>query len=462
MRHDSSQAAVRDRCGDPAPAAHLVGKRPVLGRGTLRGLCAVCLLVIVYGTVGPLGLNGGPWLVQREAWSWVPPWRPTDFNDLFTNFVVYVPVGFAFRLLVRRRGLVGAPDFVVGLFLSLALSYATEVAQQFMPARSANLRDFVVNAAAALVGGLIAPHVQRWLRQTHVRAFETREVNSWRVLAWTSAVVTGGLMVVPLYPAPLHFELDLTRSLDLQDVRRFGMFVMVGFCITAAAIQERGNTPAAVRAALRPILAIAVIFELAQLYIATHTCGLLDMFVAALGGVTGCAGATKAAELGIIGDGRRPPAARGHGAHQHLQAVALVATALCVLAFGLRRLTIPSQPLSGELVVFWTPFQAHFSQPFHRAVAELFESFSLYAFLTMMGLLLRGDRGRALALLVVLSLATLVESLRLLLGRGAADVTPIVVAALAWVATTRFWNALTPQMDRFRRATVASTLTQAS
>ncbi len=434
-----------DRPGDLAPGQGDPGRRPILRRGTLQGLALVCLAVIIYGTVGPLGVRGRQWIDPLSSWQAIPPWQHSDANDLFTNFLVYIPVGLAFRLLVRRRGRAGMADLVVALGLSAALSYGTEFAQQFMPARSANLQDCLVNALAALVGCLIAPGLQRRLRQIHAYAYETVHVDSWTLLAWAAALVTGGLMVVPLRLASPSMELDWTRRLDMDDVRRFGMFVILGFCVAAAAIQRHGSTWRAVRAAVKPIAALAIGLELAQIFISTHACGLLDMAVALMGGVAGCGMAAKCAELGIIPDGTRNHRARQGRHGRTLQAVALVVAGLFALAFGAHNMPIPARFGAAEFVVNWVPFHYHFSQPFDRVVASLAEMVALYGFITMLCLMVARARGAAVAFMMTIGLATLIESLRLLLGSGVADVTAPLLAFVAWFLTTRIWNALLPR-----------------
>lgn len=452
MRNDSDIPAVADRRDDPTPTEQLPPKPPVLRRSTIRWLSAACLAVIVYGTLGPLGLHGQPWLAPADGWSWIPIWVQPDYNDVFTNFLVYVPVGIAFRLLVRRRGWAGPPDMVVGLVLSLGLSYGTEVAQQFMPARSSSLGDCLVNGVAALLGCILAPQVQTLLRRGHAAAFRHRHLRSWTLLAWITAAVTGGLMVVPLYPAAPSWDLSLSAPLDIVDVRRFGMFVVLGFCMTTAAVQRYGNRPVAVRAAMLPTFVLAIGFELLQMFIATHTCGLRDMFIAALGGTTGAAGATKFAQLGLIGEYSRHRAQKARRPNRErtrriLTYVALLCTVICVVAFGLAR-SFTADPVTLDSVVCWTPFRAHFMQPFHRVVTELVESLALYGFLTLLCLWAARGRGRVMALLLVLGIVGCVESYRALSLRAAADVTPLLLAAVAWLITVRVWNALTPPRPR--------------
>jgi VanZ family protein len=183
-RHDDLRVAVRGGV-----------KPPVLSRRAIRGLCLVSLLIIVYGTLGPLHA-AGPWIVPVEHWHLVPPYVPSDLNDLFTNFVVYVPVGVAFRLLVRRRGRAGGRDLALGFALSLALSYTTEVLQQALPGRVPSATDVYVNALGALVGALCAVPAQGALRRIHGFFFVQSRAPQWRaVMLVTAAIAAIALLV---------------------------------------------------------------------------------------------------------------------------------------------------------------------------------------------------------------------------------------------------------------------------
>jgi glycopeptide antibiotics resistance protein len=402
------------------------------------------LVLVLYGTLGPLDPHGRKWLARPAHWSWMLPSVHSDADDAFTNVAVYIPVGMALRLLLRRRGRAGSADLVPALALSVMLSYGTELAQQLMPARSANLMDCAYNSLGALLGCLAAPLLQRWLRVAHAEAYEANHGGSWTLLAWVASAVTAGLMLVPFRVARTPMEIDVTRHLDLEDVRRYGMFVIVGFCWTAAAVRRWGDSPRVVRAAMPAVLLMAVVFETAQLFITTHACGLLDMFIAALGGVTGCAMATKFAELHIIGDTRRQPLDR-HRSHRIIQTIALACILASIVLFGLHRLT--AAPATGpvELGVCWVPFQTYFAQPFHHALAGLIESMLLYGALAMLCLVLaRWDR-QTLALLVVLSLSVLLECTRMLSALGPADVTAPILALSAWFLACRFWSAMVPR-----------------
>ncbi|MFH1746385.1 MAG: VanZ family protein [Planctomycetota bacterium] len=434
MWRDSHQIPLRDRHSDQT---HPADKPPILRRLTLRWLCVACLAVIAYGTLGPLGLQRGAWLVANPNWQYVPPCPRSDYNDVFTNLLVYIPVGIAFRLLVRRRGAAPGLDLFVALSLSVLLSYVTEVLQQFMPARSANLFDCLVNAVGVGLGCLLAPGVQRLLRRGHLTAYEQRHANPWTLLAWVAAIVTGLLMITPFYPSRPSMEVVLDRTLDLMDLRRFGMFMVLGFCLMAAALRRHAHVRQALLSALGMTCLLAVLFELAQIFITSHTCGLLDIIIAVIGGAVGIV--LSAIIVKPEAPRNRPNRWRSGAAWCALLVV--IACGVLVLVAYWRGADHHIQP--GE--VCWIPFYAQFMQPFHIVVAELVESLALFTLLTLLALAWTRGRKAAAGLLLVLGVAGMLETLRALAGRGPADITPLILAVVAWLLTVGIWRSLLPQ-----------------
>lgn len=436
-----------DRAGDPR------GSKPhVLRRSTLRWLSIACLLLIAYGTLGPLGFRSGTWIEPTAAWSWLPASVACDRNDVFTNLLVYIPVGIAFRLLVRRRGRPGLFDLTLGLAFSVVLSYATEVLQQFMPARSSNLNDVYVNGAGALLGGLLAPWVQNQIRRVHGALVHTWHERSWSFLAWAWIAITAGLMTVPWDLTSPVMEVMFWRKLDMADVKRFGAFVTLGFCITAALVQRSGQRRDVLREAFARVTLLAMVFELAQLPIASHNCGLLDIFIATIGGVAGCGGAWMFVNLGLIRAAKAKLdqedeefIERAVKLRRTLTTFALFATLTCVVVFGLNQREAIGTDTT-YLGVQWAPFQAQFLQPFHKVVVRVAEALILYAFLATLCMALTSGRGRAAALLLLVGLTCSIEIFRMLVVGNYADVTPPLLAVTAWFMVTRMWRAIFPDL----------------
>lgn len=232
-------------------------KPPVLRRRTLRWAAVAALTLIVWGTNGPLGTDGRAWLTPVDSWRWSPAWTPSGWDDVATNFAVYLPVGFAFRLLLRRRGRAGWADFSLAVALSAALSYLTELAQQAMPARVSSLTDVAVNTAAAACGAFAAPVAQHGLRAVHAAAHAhvlpgLRNTALLRAGAKLALLVALPLVVVAVLPSHLAnrpwqaepcvnwvpFARDFLLPLPVLIVRtaeRIALFaVLTGLCLLAA------------------------------------------------------------------------------------------------------------------------------------------------------------------------------------------------------------------------------------
>ena len=452
-----------DRANDRRTVVAGIAKPPVLSRGTLRALCVACLLMVAFGTLGPLGTGGKPWLVSVDAWRWIPPRQPSDLNDLITNLSVYLPVGIAFRLLARRRGRAGSLDLLAGLLASIGLSYVTEVLQQAMPARSSSMTDIYMNGIAALVGCLLAVPAQRGLRRVHAYAFLSVRVpwRLWTVMAWLSAAATVILMTVPWNLAPPAAQWGFDHGLGPADLRRFTMFLIVGLFATGACVL-RGEQNAAVYAPLLLTSLLAVVLEASQSVLGAHVCSLLQALVALSGAATGCGAAgillrNRATAQSSSADSRRAdsasdkPAAlgeqmamwRGSPHVRRLACIALLGTVTYAAAASIWN-ALSQGNFNAVPRVNWIPFRAHFVVPFPIMLADIFEQVAVYVFLTLLCLFLTPTRGRATALMLLAGLLTLTETCEAFLGGQGADITAPLLALLAWTITTRVWKSLRP------------------
>jgi len=451
--------SIGDRWGDCRVVVRGVAKPPTLSRRTLRALCVASLAVIVYGTLGPLMRGSGPWVVAVEHWRWAPPRVSSDFNDVVTNFAVYVPVGVAFRLLVRRRGRAGWPDLLLGLGLSVALSYTTEVLQQAMPGRMSSLTDVYVNGLAALTGCLCAVPVQRVLRRLHAFVFVQVRVpqRRWAILACAAVVATAILMTMPWSLMRPRAELGFGQPLSAADVQRGGMFALVGLFIARAVLTRKQDRSTALAGAWLLGTLVAVGLELSQLVLHEHVCSLLHAVVSVGGVSAGCAAAAALVR----------PHATPRAGPRHLRAlavVALIATAIYAGAAGLgekgvRNLlcTAPSGPfrqkvpdtffptLRSEPAVDWVPFHAHFHAPFPAVIADVLEQLAAYSFLTLLCLFLARERGPAVSCLLLFGLVGASECVRALVAGHHADTTAPLLAIVAWLLTTRVWRSIQPR-----------------
>lgn len=451
-----------DRADDPLGPPAELGKPPVLNRGTLGWLCAGCLALVIYGTLGPLGHGAGPWLTAVSDWRWIPPQVRSDRNDVLTNLLVYVPVGVALRLLVRRRGRAGAPDLLLGLTLAVLLSYTTEFLQQFMPGRSSNLTDVYVNSFAALVGGLLAPTVQHTLRRLHEYAFfhvHLRE-GTYTVLGWVAVIVAFVLMTWPWELKRPQFTLGFDQPLRFGDPLRFGRFAafaIVGYFLAGTSIMYGRGRGAAARGAVWRVLLFVLALELAQMVLGEHVSSLLHALVATVGAAAGALAAWLFVRprQHVPGGVRRlgvtltpvqrpgyPPALTR--TQRVLLTLVLAGTAL--LTFGL--VVLPDAwrgALRTEPLFQWAPFTGHYGASFLVVVLDVLQQSALFAFLTFVCLYLTQGRRPVAALLLLLGLVGTIEVSQAFLEGHAGDTTGFILAAFTWVIATRTWQSLYPR-----------------
>lgn len=116
-------------------------------------LAALYTFAIVYASLQPFA----PWIAPDPGTPFFlfGPWRVrwTRF-DFVVNALAYLPLGFFVALVPRRRPPFGRLS--VAMAAGVALSFAMETLQMFLPPRDANAFDLVANTAGTLAGGLVA------------------------------------------------------------------------------------------------------------------------------------------------------------------------------------------------------------------------------------------------------------------------------------------------------------------
>ena len=155
---------------------------------TANWLLPAWLALIVYASLYPF-----------EPWVWPPgqdwqtllalPWPRKLFPwDVQTNVIGYLPLG----LLMRRSG--PRLDLWRPLLAGVALSYAMEVLQNFLPGRVPSASDLLFNSLGALLGALLG-----WLIERIGLLHQSR---GWRE-SWFESNSGGALALLALWPAAL-------------------------------------------------------------------------------------------------------------------------------------------------------------------------------------------------------------------------------------------------------------------
>lgn len=430
MMARSTHTRPRDRRDDESLNSSTSDKPAILGRVCQRLACIGALALVVYGTLGPLGYRGGGgWLASAGQWRWALLSLPCDFNDVLTNLLVYIPVGLAMRLLLRRRGRAGMRDLAVAMGFAVALSYATELLQQFMPARSSNLNDVGVNAIGALIGCIIAPYSQRIARAVHSLAFANIRGRRWTVAAGAAVLAACVVMTAPWNLTSPTFELSASRPLAHTDFARLGMFAVLGLLIVAAVGEHVRSADRSLFIAIACTVALAALIEFAQAFIGARLASMQHLLIACVGGLAGIAvGALRhRVRIGPIAGG-----------------LALLATISYLLVMEMTGTQHALTP--GLSAVEWRlPFQTLFMLPIERVMVDVLESLVLYGFLTGLSLRLAA-RAKAVSALVLLGgLVGTIQCFRLTFAGGVFDTTPFVIALCAWAVTCYAWTALRKQ-----------------
>lgn len=165
-------------------------------RSTANVLALVYAVLVTYASLYPF--EGWRW--PREA-SWddllVLPWVPWgDAFDLWSNGLGYMPFGLLLAVGRLRSGARMGAALAVAVLVPSVISYALEALQTTLPTRHPSLKDWVMNAAGAAVGALLALLMHR-----------IGLVDGWHALRqrWFERDSEGGLALLALWPLGLLF-----------------------------------------------------------------------------------------------------------------------------------------------------------------------------------------------------------------------------------------------------------------
>lgn len=160
----------------------------------LRNGVIACLVVIVVGSLYPF-VGWRPLATWSDAFLSAPLPRFITRNDVGTNLVAYLPLGYLLTLYLIRPGRRALPILATCLSGAL-LSLAMESLQVLLPGRIASNLDIMLNGLGTLTGALLALHHSRWLRagralydwrHTWFRPHGAATPGLWLLLAWLLA-----------------------------------------------------------------------------------------------------------------------------------------------------------------------------------------------------------------------------------------------------------------------------------
>ena len=183
-------------------------------RSSAAPLALVYAALVLYASLYPFSgwrWPPGPSLGALLALPW-PPWR--DPFDVWSNVLGYLPLGALLYVAQVRGGRIAWRAALGALLAASALSYLTEVVQQFLPGRVPSRVDWALNSAGAAAGAALAALLhalgllQRW------QALRER---------WFLRDSAGGLSLLALWPVGLLFPTPVPLGLghgtsQLRDV----------------------------------------------------------------------------------------------------------------------------------------------------------------------------------------------------------------------------------------------------
>ena len=165
-------------------------------RSSAAPLAGVYAALVLYASLYPFTgwrWPPGPSLAALLALPW-PPWR--DPFDVWSNVLGYVPLGALLYVAQVRQGRAAWKAALAALLMASALSYLTEVIQQFLPGRVPSRVDWALNSAGAAAGAALAALLQALGLLQRWQA--TRE-------RWFLRDSAGGLSLLALWPVGLLF-----------------------------------------------------------------------------------------------------------------------------------------------------------------------------------------------------------------------------------------------------------------
>lgn len=161
--------------------------------------------LIVYASLYPFSdwrdQGIAPWAYLTAAW----PKYWTGF-DLGINVAGYVPLGFlaALTILRHRPETAGWRAVVRATLAGVAISFAMETLQSYLPVRVPSNVDLALNSVGAFVGAVVALGLERLGAVSHWG----RTRSSWFIVH-----ARGALVLLALWPAALLFPAAVTFGL---------------------------------------------------------------------------------------------------------------------------------------------------------------------------------------------------------------------------------------------------------
>lgn len=214
-------------------------------RSSALWLALVYAVLVVYAS-----------LYAQDAWRW-PPGQPLlallklprslhqSSFDIESNLLGYLPLGLLVCTAALRSGWRTGPSLALGVLCGVALSYACELMQHFVPGRVPSLEDLAFNTAGAVAGSFAAWVLQR-----------SGLVDRWQALRqrWFAGDAAFALVLLVLWPVGLLFPAPVPLGLGQVGERlREALAALLDNVPWAAGLHELLAAPLIQEAPLHPL-----------------------------------------------------------------------------------------------------------------------------------------------------------------------------------------------------------------
>jgi hypothetical protein len=261
----------------------------------------------------------------------------------------------------------------------------------------------------------------------------------WPWLALAAATVTGLWMTLPwdnlAAPALGWHWFD---PLDLLDIGRIALFGTLGFAAGAIVATRRALR---FHTAMLTIALGAVLMEGVQFIMKQHTCSGREAILAILAAVSGGCVALRLMARDRLGSSLR------------LWSLVMILLIVAYLGFSDVGWHDDGVVRSRAPTIGWLPLRTLDVGHIQSVLVGSAGSVVIYAILVLMCMIAAPDGQRAVSLFLLLGVIAVIQLIQTMTGRDAADVTPLLLGAAAWLITTRVWRALSykPRTRSLRR-----------
>ncbi len=462
-------AGLRPSTGDGVYAA------PAPGLSSLWPLGAIA--AVLYGALIPFKLDPAAFGLSNGFGLLGIGLHPSGREDLFTNLLVYVPVGLALVLYGRGKGAKRAARIPWAVAVGAGVSILAETLQTGISERIASWTDVGLNTLGTLVGAILGAAA---IRAGVSAADQLRRSLADRPFATIAALLTFGLLFFGL--APFDFISDTgalhasflrtewslasfrpptpgTPPFEALIAKLSGAiwFALLGY-FRALSGRESGRHPMiAFASAVKHGLVLVVLVELLQLFTRSHQFDLgaliLGFAGVALGAWWAFVGPAWQAGLPVQPVGDRPESSShtdwktrpGRAMPTLILALLAVVQVALLLAASVDRHIGFGSPVDLSSVQ-WIPFEAMWHRPVLKAACAIGSRLVTYAALAItLAIILRRSHvtwAWFLTGAIVTGLALGLEGLQTLTTTRTADLTGPTLALLAAVAVARVYPTL--------------------